>query len=226
MKLHSNIFGWEYVWRDFADSKGGKVISDPSKDGDPILSMQIPVEGTNSWVTIVPYALKGKSKSAGTSASMHYTTNEHFAFHIRTERGVDQIGKVLGMQDIQLGDTEFDHAFLIQGTDDGKVRNLFSDMHLRDLIMQNHMTDLRLVTSSEELPVEHRVPAGRNALVYSHDHQIDKFEQLEALFGIMTSVVHRLGIFPALAGEEVESEPIEETSHSNRRLKSPLLDMA
>src|SRR5262249_38488490 len=126
MKFHSNIFGWEYVWRDFADSKGGKVESDPSQDGDPIFSMQIPVEGTNSFVTITPYSIKGKHRAMGTAVSMQYSPREHFVFHIRKEKGVDQIGKALGMQDIQLGDSAFDHAFLIQGTDVGKVRNLFA----------------------------------------------------------------------------------------------------
>ena len=226
MKFHSNIFGWEYVWRDFADSKGGKVISDSSKDGDPIISMQIPVEGTNAYVVIAPYSLKGKSKGSGTSASLQFAPREHFVFRIRTEKGVDQIGKALGMQDIQLGDSDFDHKFLIQGTDLGKVRNLFADMKLRDLILENNVSDLRLVDSGEDLPVEHRVAPGRHAVVYSHDTAVDKFEQLESLFGILTSVVHRLGIIPALAGEEVESEEPVEEHHSGKRLKSPLLDMA
>ncbi len=224
MKFHSNMFGWEYVWRDFADSKGGKVVSDDTKDGDPISAMHLPVEGTSAWVTITP--VRGKTnKASGTIASMHYSPAENFAFRIRTEKGVDQLGKVLGMQDIQLGDAEFDKSYLIQGTDEGKVRNLFSDMKLRDLILQNKVSELRLVANSEGLPSEHLVPNGRHAVVYSFDQTLEKFDQLESLYAILTSVVHRIGSIPALAGDDVEcSEPVEEV-HS-KKLHSPLLDMA
>jgi hypothetical protein len=227
MKLHSNIFGWDYVWRDFADSKGGEVINDETKENNPILAMYIPVEGTDAHVTITPYSLKGKSKGAGTSATLHYAPREHFVFSIRVEKSVDQIGKALGLQDIQLGDHDFDHRFLIQGTDVGKVRNLFADMKLRDLILTNTVSELRLNVDSGDLPAEHRVPAGRHAIVYNHDKALDKFEQLEAMFGILTSVVHRLGVMPALAGDaEEQFESAQEESGSTNRLHSPLLDMA
>src|SRR5579883_1970720 len=126
MKFHSNMFGWDYVWRDFADSKGGEVISDETKENNPILHVFIPVEGSEASIRLAPFSIKGKSKGAGTSASLHYSPKEHFSFYIRAEKGVDQIGKAFGLQDIVLGDAEFDKQFLIQGTDEGKVRNLFS----------------------------------------------------------------------------------------------------
>lgn len=228
MKFHSNIFGWEYVWRDFADSKGGRVVSDSSKENDPIISVQIPVEGTQAWVTITPHSLKSKSKGAGTTATLHYAPREHFVFSIRAEKGMDQIGKVLGLQDIQLGDQDFDHRFLIQGTDVGKVRNLFADMKLRDLLLDNGPSELRLITDGQELPAEHKLPEGKHSIAYSHERTLDKFEQLEALFSVLTSVVHRLGIIPALAGEEEQgnTEPSNELESSSKRLHSPLLDMA
>ena len=228
MKFHSNIFGWEYVWRDFADSKGGEIISDSSKENNPILLMRIPVEGTDAHVTITPYALKGKTKGNGTSATLHYAPREHFIFDIRIEKRLDQIGKAMGLQDIQLGDQEFDHRFLIQGSDVAKVRNLFADMRLRDLIMANTASHLALVAESEELPPEHQIPAGRHAVLYSHDSALERFEDLQDLYDIVTAVVHRLGAMPALAGEDQEQLPIdqqEEPAHTNR-LHSPLLDMA
>lgn len=227
MKFHSNMFGWEYVWRDFADSKDGEVITDSSKENNPILSAYIPVEGTDTHITIAPFALKGKNKIAGTSASLHYAPREHFSFAIRTEKSVDQIGKAFGLQDIQLGDADFDHKFLIQGTDAGKVVNLFSDMRLRDLILQNALTELRLLAETGDMPFEHRVPKGRHAILYNHDHIVDKFDQLESIYNILTSVVHKLGAIPSLADDTPITQPAEEEeAPSTNRLHSPLLDMA
>lgn len=226
MKFHSNIFGWEYVWRDFADSKGGKITSDSSKENDPIIKIEVPVEGTRAWITFVPATLKGKSRGTGTSASLVYPPSEDFAFSIRTEKGVDQIGKALGMQDIQLGDHDFDSRFLIQGTDVGKVRNLFADMHLRDLILNNGPSELRLHQEGD-INSEHKVPAGKHAVVYNSERMLDKFEQLDDVYKVLASVVHRLGIIPALAGTEahVQEEPVEDKGEG-RKLHSPLLDMA
>lgn len=223
MKFHSNMFGWDYIWRNFADSKGGEVITTTN---DQIALMHIPVAGTDAHITIAPHSLKGKQHGQGTSAILHYSPSEHFVFAIRIEKGLDQIGKAVGLQDIQLGDQDFDHRFLIQGTDEAKVQNLFADMKLRDLILENGIAEMRLLTNAADLPAEHRVPSGKHAVVCCHNHTIDKFEQLEALFDIMTLVVHRLSSMPAIAGadEEQVEAPVEEKE--SNRLHSPLLDMA
>lgn len=225
-KFHSNMFGWEYVWRDFADSKGGEVVSDQSQTNNPIISMHIPVEGTDAKVTLTPFRVKGKSKSTGTSASIHYSPRENFIFSIRTERGMDQVGKMMGLQDIQLGDQAFDEKFLIQGTDAGKVVHVFADMRLRDMLLEQNTAELRLVHDSDTLSPEHKVPPGRHAVLIGQDNRLDKFEQLDAVFNILTSVVHRLGAIPAIAGVELD-QPCDDTEQtSSGKLHSPLLDMA
>lgn len=225
-KFHSNIFGWEYVWRDFADSKGGRVVDDQAKTNNPIISMHIPVEGTDSVVSFAPFRLKSDSKKAtGTSASIYFAPRENFIFSIRSEKGIDQIGKMMGLQDIQLGDQGFDEKFLIQGSDAGKVVHIFADMTLRDLLLTQNASELRLVHETEQFPAEHRVPKGRHAVLYGHNNVHDKFEQLDAIFQILTSVVHRLGAIPAIAGDEV-TETEAEPQRASGKLHSPLLDMA
>jgi hypothetical protein len=32
MKFHSDLFGWEYVWRNFADEKGGRAVTDSGEE--------------------------------------------------------------------------------------------------------------------------------------------------------------------------------------------------
>lgn len=225
-KFHSNIYGWEYVWRDFADSKGGQVVEDQSKTNSPIISMHIPVEGTDTSINFAPFRLKGDNKKEkGTSASIHFAPRESFVFSIRSEKGMDQIGKMMGVQDIQMGDQEFDERFLIQGSDPGKVVHLFAELNLRDLLLSQNTADLRLVHESDHFPAELKVPKGRHAVVYGHNDRPDKFEQLEAIFQILTTVVHRLGLIPAIAGEEAD-EPAPEQQRTSSKLHSPLLDMA
>lgn len=225
-KFHSNMYGWEYVWRDFADSKGGQVVEDQTKTNSPIVSMHIPVEGTDTSVNFAPFRLKGDKKGdKGTAATIHFAPRENFVFSIRSEKGMDQIGKMMGLQDIQMGDQEFDERFLIQGSDPGKVVHIFAEMDLRDLLLGQNTAELRLVQETEHFPTELKVPKGRHAVVFNHNDRVDKFEQLEAIFLILTSTVHRLGAIPAIAGDEID-EPAQEQQRTSGKLHSPLLDMA
>lgn len=45
-----------------------------------------------------------------------------------------ELGKYLGMQDVEVGHPEFDRDFIIQGNDATKLRQIFSNARIRELI--------------------------------------------------------------------------------------------
>ncbi|MEO8129373.1 MAG: hypothetical protein ABI822_19880 [Bryobacteraceae bacterium] len=45
-----------------------------------------------------------------------------------------ELGKMLGMQDVDVGQPDFDRDFIIQGTDEAKLRRLFANARIRELI--------------------------------------------------------------------------------------------
>ena len=51
-----------------------------------------------------------------------YVNPEGFRFTIYRKGIFSELGKLLGMQDIEVGDPEFDEAFIIKGNDEFKVR--------------------------------------------------------------------------------------------------------
>src|SRR5215213_9199870 len=63
-----------------------------------------------------------------------YVNPEGFRFTIYRKGLFSGLGKLLGMQDIEVGDPEFDEAFIIQGNDESKVRELFADPEVRALV--------------------------------------------------------------------------------------------
>ena len=63
-----------------------------------------------------------------------YVNPEGFRFTIYRKGILSELGKLFGMQDIEIGDPEFDEAFIIKGTDEARVQNLFADAKLRELI--------------------------------------------------------------------------------------------
>ena len=63
-----------------------------------------------------------------------YINPEGFRFTIYRKSIFSDLGKFLGMQDIEVSDPDFDEAFIIKGNDDSKVQSLFSDSTIRQMI--------------------------------------------------------------------------------------------
>ena len=63
-----------------------------------------------------------------------YVNPEGFRFTIYRKSLFSDLGKLLGMQDIEVGDPEFDEAFIIKGNDESKVRDLFANPKIRQMI--------------------------------------------------------------------------------------------
>jgi hypothetical protein len=50
---------------------------------------------------------------------------------------------MLGMQDVEVGMPEFDRDFIIKGNDEGKLRQLFANPKIRELIAGQKDIDFR-----------------------------------------------------------------------------------
>lgn len=63
-----------------------------------------------------------------------YWNGDGFRFTVYRKGLFSELGKCLGMQDVQVGYPEFDQEFIIQGTDDTKLRQMFANPRIRELI--------------------------------------------------------------------------------------------
>ena len=68
----------------------------------------------------------GKNKSTWTSIRTWANPNLGLGFKIYREGFLSGLGKMVGFQDIQTGDAEFDGRFTIKGADEGAVLQLLS----------------------------------------------------------------------------------------------------
>jgi len=101
-----------------------------------------------------------------------------------------ELGKLLGMQDIEVGDPEFDEAFIIQGTDEFKVRELFADARLRALALAQ--PTIRLSVKDDEGWFGVRFPKGVDELHFQVVGVIKDVKRLKALFDLFSVVLDRL----------------------------------
>ena len=63
-----------------------------------------------------------------------YVNADGFRFTVYRKGLLTGFGKLLGMQDVNVGHAEFDDAFVIKGNDEQKLRRLFANAKLRALI--------------------------------------------------------------------------------------------
>ncbi len=86
-------------------------------------------------VTLDTYTVStGKSSVTYTRMRAPYINSEGFRFTIYRKGVFSGLGKMLGMQDIEVGDPEFDEAFIIKGNNEPRVQHLFADTQLRALV--------------------------------------------------------------------------------------------
>ena len=100
------------------------------------------------------------------------------------------LGKALGMQDIAVGDPAFDEPFVVQGNDDGRVRELLADPELRRLIaLERHF---RLEVKDDEGWFGTTYPAEVDELVFLAGGVIKDVDRLRRMFDLFARTLQRL----------------------------------
>ena len=96
-------------------------------------------------ITLDTYTVStGKSHVTYTRMRAPYINPEGFRFTIYRKNLFSDLGKFLGMQDVEVSDPDFDEAFIIKGNDDSKVRNLFANSKIRQMIQAQPKIRLRV----------------------------------------------------------------------------------
>ncbi len=227
MKFHSDLFGWNYVWRNFAEEKGGEVLTDSGDEEGKLVSVSIPCTKTGLTVYFLPTAKHGKKPTSNTILAA-YNASGKFAFSIFQEKMHHQLGKALGMQDIKVQDELFDSKFMIQGSDAETVKEIFDDVQMRELILLQPPELLHVDHLAHKNYPELELPIGASAVVYQYDGVMDKLHQLENAFAIVTGVFGQLQAVGEAGGSRVAKKAAEVQAESentgSHKLRSPLLD--
>lgn len=88
-----------------------------------------------SSVTFDTYTVStGKAVIIFTRIRAPYVNPDGFRFTIYRRGVFSGMGKMLGMQDVEVGFQEFDNDFIIKGNDESRLRQLFANPEIRELI--------------------------------------------------------------------------------------------
>jgi hypothetical protein len=100
------------------------------------------------------------------------------------------LSKLLGMQDIEVGDPEFDKASIIKGNDEFKVRELFANPKIQQMILAQ--PKIHLEVKDSEGWFGPKFPENVDELYFQVAEVIKDTERLKALFDLFATVLDQL----------------------------------
>ena len=185
--LRSSVYGWKSVWMDLTDELKGEFT-----DGTYVATARIQVSGTPWNVTMQMHTHPmGQAISETTVVSVPFNFEQEFKFAIHNSNPLEEVAKILGLQDIAVGDAAFDKAYIIQGSDPRMVQQLFSDSSLKQKIEEQKSVNLSVVDNHHK-QFGITPPAGVGVLTFVEKGAVNSFERLTSLVELMQVTLERL----------------------------------
>ena len=179
--------GWfgpskDEVWQQLSQDIGAEFVEGRFFKGSRVQAHVGP------WTVTLDMGTSDKDgESPVTRLRAPYINPERFRFTIYRKHLFSDLGKLLGMQDIEVGDLEFDEAFIIKGNDESKVRDLFANPKIRQMIQDQ--PKIRLEVKDSEGWFDSKFPEDVDELYFQVDGEIKDVERLKALFDLFAAVL-------------------------------------
>lgn len=77
-------------------------------------------------------------------------TNPGLRFHIHPEDWISEIGKFLGMEDVELGFPRMDKAYIVKTNQPETLKALFANEEIRATVRKYADCDLRIITNHDD----------------------------------------------------------------------------
>jgi len=194
VKLHTRMYGWKHVWMEFADEFQGSV-DDPNPDSSQAgMSIMVPIKNT-PWLLV--YTLEpGKNGNHGhTTIETNYAGSRDFKFAILPQKQLSAFSKLFGMQDIIVGDKDFDLHFVIKGNDASSVRDLFANDEIRALVVEEPTIVISAhPDNTDSKPSPKLLAAQQYMLSLKIPGIVDDFERLKGLHRLTALLLTSLSV--------------------------------
>ncbi|MEO1217225.1 MAG: DUF3137 domain-containing protein [Bacteroidota bacterium] len=133
----------------------------------------------------------GNSHVTYTRFRAAYVYRDNFTFRIVRRNIFRDLGKKFGLQDIIVGHPKFDKDFIIQGTDERKLKMLFENWKLRALISKTEK-HIEIKTEEDEGIFKNKYPDGINALSFIALGVIKDLDRLHTIYDIFAELLDQL----------------------------------
>jgi hypothetical protein len=182
--------GWfgpskDEVWRQLSQEIGAEFVDDGFKNGSKVQAHVGP------WIVTLDMGTSNQDgESPVTRLRAPYINPDGFQFTIYRKGIFSALGKLLGTQDIEVGDPDFDEAFIIKGNDESKVRDLFASPKIRQMIQAQ--PQIRLEVKDSEGWFGPTCHEDVDELHFEVVGVIKNVKRLKSLFDLFAAVLDQL----------------------------------
>lgn len=187
----------EEIWRQLAQEIGGEFVDGGFWKKDRVEARH------QEWTLVLDtYAVSsGKYSIPYTRLRAPYVNQDGFRFTVYRRGLFSGIGKFFGMQDVEVGHPEFDRDFIIQGNHEEKLRALFANPTLRELIRTQ--PDIHLQVMDDNGFWGGDFPEGVDQLYFRAYGAVKNLETLRSLYLLFAETLNEL----CRLGSAYESDP-------------------
>lgn len=158
----------------------------------------------DNWIVLFDtYTVStGKSSVTYTRVRAPFKNLERFYFKIYRKGLFSGLGKLLGMQDINVGYSEFDEDFIIQGNSEERIIQLFSNKKIRELLEMQSSINLEI--KDDEGFFANHFPSNVDELYFTVAGVIKDIDRLKELYELFAEVLKELCAMGIASNEQVE----------------------
>ena len=174
------------IWRQLAQQVEGRFIEGGFFGTDAVQAT------TGDWIiTLDTYTVSsGNSSTTYTRLRAPYVNPEGFFFTIYRSGFFSGLGKLFGMQDIEVGYSRFDDNYVVQGNSEHRVQRFCENDRIRELI--DRQPRIHLEVRDDEGWFKADFPGGVDELYFQCVGVIKDVDQLESLFDLFTESLQQL----------------------------------
>jgi len=188
MRIARRLFGpsRKEIWLKLSEEVNGRFV-----EGGFLGRDKVEVEHGGWTLTLDTYVVStGKVILTFTRMRAPYVNPDGFRFTVYRKSIFSGLGKLLGMQDIEIGDPPFDEGFIVKATDEPAVRMLLANATIRDLLSKQK--DIQLVVKDDEGWFGTKFPEGVDELYFVTGGTITDIDRLKLLYDLFAETLDEL----------------------------------
>jgi hypothetical protein len=174
------------IWQQLADEIQADYINNGFWAGDRVEAH------VDNWIVVLDTYTVSTGKSSVTYTRMRapFVNLDNFYFKIYRAGIFSELGKMLGMEDINVGYEEFDEDFVIKSNSEDKVIQLFTNQNIRALVQ--NQPPIYLEIKDDEGFFKAHFPEGVDELYFQVVGVIKDIDRLKELYELFTEVLKEL----------------------------------
>jgi hypothetical protein len=174
------------VWKELSRQIGASFVEGGFFKSDAVKAH------VGEWTVVLDCFVRstGKTHVPFTRLRAPYVNADGFRFRIYRKSIFTGLAKRLGMQDIEVGDASLDDAFVFQGSDEQKVRELVRDPKIASALRA--LPHVHFEVKDDEGWFGPKFPDGVDELYFEQHGTIKDIAQLKTLFDLFADTLHRL----------------------------------